>query len=574
MRPPHVRPAGLPLWRPHEGDALDSVRQREGGAGAQAGEAERGGRGRGQGRGAHRLPAEEEAQLHDVARQPGRHHHPDIETRPGRGGRHPAPHPEEAPPPPVRPDDLQAQPRGQLRGAAVLDPGGAAEAAGPQDRGRRGVQGGGARHPQGAPVPRGRPRARDVSHDAPSWRRFRPQRVLVDAPRGDGRRGPDPVPAVGRGHVLHEGGRAASVREGLRAARRLLPPRADLLLRQQVLRHLGPRGEVHVLQPAGLLRGRLRGDVPRGAQQGEHQRAAHRHLHRGHRVGLDALQRGRVRGRGGAGAEPEGRRAGHHRLHRRGQLRAGEPADAPLQHAGAHELGRHRLLLLPGRHGHRHVLDARAAPGPEHGPCGEPHQGEHRRRRLHPDRARLVHRHVRPQHDLARRPLLHLRRERGRLRPRRGRGPDVPQGQRQVRGLPGAERLHARLLHQPGRAQRQHDGAQRALAAGVHRRLDEGGRARGPHDQPRRVPRDRDRARRPHRGRGPPQRHGAARLRPLPHELQVQHRPPGGGRGHRRPAQVHPHAHGRNVPPQRALPPAEPAPERRRVPLLLRHRGH
>mmetsp|Transcript_81126 Transcript_81126/g.204238 ORF Transcript_81126/g.204238 Transcript_81126/m.204238 type:complete len:244 (+) Transcript_81126:1864-2595(+) len=99
---------------------------------------------------------------------------------------------------------------------------------------------------------------------------------------------------------------------------------------------------------------------------------------------------------------------------------------------------------------------------------------------------------------------------------------------------------HDRCLPQPGRPERQHDGAERTRPAGVHPRLHEGGRPPSQRGDLRRAPRHRHRAGGSHRGRLPEGRDAGSILR-APHAVQREDPPraPGGVRRNGWRHQVH-----------------------------------
>ena len=222
------------------------------------------------------------------------------------------------------------------------------------------------------------------------------------------------------------------------------------------------------------------------------------------------------------------------RTHRQPRLVRPRPA-RPEPH------GRHRPVLVAGRR----------APG-----LREPARGESELALaggVNLNLGAAEHRHRRPlRRPVARRPLLHLRRPRQRLRARRGRRARRPQA-----AGPRARRRRRRPLRDPRqrgqqrRRRRRPDRAQPDRPAGGAAQRVPAGRDRPRRGRLRRTARHRDPGGRPGRGgrarrgarRRPPARPAAARRLG-----QDQRRPPGGRGRHRRTAQDRPRADPRTAP--------------------------
>mmetsp|Transcript_70084 Transcript_70084/g.197817 ORF Transcript_70084/g.197817 Transcript_70084/m.197817 type:complete len:373 (+) Transcript_70084:1040-2158(+) len=185
-----------------------------------------------------------------------------------------------------------------------------------------------------------------------------------------------------------------------------------------------------------------------------------------------------------------------------------------------------------------------------------------------------LHNVLRPAHGLRQGPLLHLRRLGGRLRQGRGHGDDLRGvGRRLVHGPPGGG--HHRQPPQPGRPERQHDGAQRSGAADVHQSFVAGGRHQAPRRHDLGVPRNRHSFGRPHRDRLPAGRAGDGHQgrSERVHQLEEQLGPPGGQRRHNRLDQVYPYGQVRCISTQCALADSQPALGHHRLAGVVRERG-
>mmetsp|Transcript_3765 Transcript_3765/g.11577 ORF Transcript_3765/g.11577 Transcript_3765/m.11577 type:complete len:483 (+) Transcript_3765:598-2046(+) len=224
------------------------------------------------------------------------------------------------------------------------------------------------------------------------------------------------------------------------------------------------------------------------------------------------------------------------------------------------------MLVLAHGHGLRALEAARRA-GP-HAALRPGHGREpaHDPRQVHlPGFGRLPH---------APGQVLHLRQVRGGLLPRRRLRRHPSAAGRRRGGPDAALRMRRRHRLEPGRAEREPHGAERALAAGRHQDVHAHGGRHARDDGRRGVPRHGHLARGPDRGGRPRLGPGAPQLAAALHYAQDQHGPPRGQRGHGRHREVR--ADGAELPGHRQRAPEvpEPAPEHGWLPALCRPRDN